>query len=51
MHLGSIQNKVTMPIRMLHTSRFSVISQRGGVQHGKEGTAISAGFPENVSRC
>jgi hypothetical protein len=40
----------SMPIRMLHTSRFSVMSQRGGVRHGKEFTAVSTGFPANFPK-
>jgi hypothetical protein len=39
-----------MPIRMLHTSRFSVMSQREGVRHGKEFTEVSTGFPANFPK-
>jgi hypothetical protein len=40
-----------MPIRMLHTSRFSVMSQRGGgVQHGKKPTEIPTRFLANFPK-
>ena len=43
-------NEDSMPIRILHTSRFSVISQRGGVRHGEEFTEIPTGFPANFPK-
>ncbi len=33
---SAVRQVIPMPIRMLHTSRFSVMSQRGGVRHGKK---------------
>jgi hypothetical protein len=37
----------SMPIRMLHTARFSVIVQRGRFQDGKKLTEVSTRFPAN----